>query len=82
YSPAGKTGTAEAFYDGPLRSKFGTEPPEVINLSLAGYAPSDHPQIAMAVLVPWAYQGNIDHHANMKIGRKVMDAYFELNNPN
>ncbi|HJV31959.1 MAG TPA: penicillin-binding protein 2, partial [Bacillales bacterium] len=27
YSPAGKTGTAEAFYDGPERSRFGKEPP-------------------------------------------------------
>lgn len=78
YKPAGKTGTAEAFYDGPERSKFGKEPPEVMNLSLVGYAPSENPEIAMAVLVPWAYQGGRDHGANKKIGERVLDAYFDL----
>jgi penicillin-binding protein A len=77
YSPAGKTGTAEAFYDGPLRKK--NDPLiQTMNLSLVGYAPSKNPEIAMAVLVPWAYQGNVDHRANLKIGRAVMDAYFKV----
>jgi penicillin-binding protein A len=78
YSPAGKTGTAEAFYDGPKRSKFGKIPPAVMNLSLVSYAPSQNPEIAMAVLVPWAYQGKEDNRASLKIGRRVMDTYFEL----
>ncbi|KON87040.1 penicillin-binding protein [Sporosarcina globispora] len=78
YKPAGKTGTAEAFYDGPERSKFGKEPPEVMNLSLVGYAPSENPEVAMAVLVPWAYQGSVDHGANKEIGERVLDAYFDL----
>lgn len=77
YSPAGKTGTAQAFYDGPERSKFKSAP-DTMNLSLVGYAPSDKPEVAMAVMVPWAYQGNVDHRANMKIGRAVMDTYFRL----
>lgn len=77
YSPAGKTGTAQAFYDGPERSKFKSAP-DTMNLSLVGYAPSEHPEVAMAVMVPWAYQGNVDHRANMKIGRAVMDVYFRL----
>jgi cell division protein FtsI/penicillin-binding protein 2 len=79
YLPAGKTGTAEAFYNGPLRSSYGKIPPEVLNLSLVAYAPSNNPKVAMAVLVPWAYQGKNDHKANLKIGRKVMDAYFGMN---
>jgi cell division protein FtsI/penicillin-binding protein 2 len=78
YSPAGKTGTAQAFYDGPQRSKFGKEPPAVMNLSLVGYAPSNNPEIAMAVLVPWAFQGEKDNRINVKIGRRVLDRYFEL----
>lgn len=78
YNPAGKTGTAEAFYDGPERKKFGKEPPEVINLSLVGYAPEDNPEIAMAVLVPWAYQGGQGHSANLIIGQRVLDTYFDL----
>ena len=67
YSPAGKTGTAEAFYDGPLK-KYRMNP--VMNLSLVGYAPSDNPEIAMAVLVPWAYTGGTDNRANLKIGKE------------
>ncbi|UYZ20177.1 peptidoglycan D,D-transpeptidase FtsI family protein [Mesobacillus jeotgali] len=79
YSPAGKTGTAEAFYDGQFRVK-GEKLIQTMNLSLVGYAPHDNPEIAMAVIVPWAYQGNVDHGANKKIGRAVMDAYFNMKN--
>ena len=49
-----------------------------MNLSLVGYAPSDNPEIAMAVLVPWSYTGGTDNRANLKIGERVMDTYFEL----
>ncbi|MBU8879397.1 penicillin-binding protein 2 [Bacillus sp. FJAT-29790] len=78
YNPAGKTGTAEAFYDGPERSKFGKEPPAVLNLTLVGYAPADNPEIAMSVFVPWAFQGNRDNGANRIIGERVLDTYFAL----
>lgn len=77
YSPAGKTGTAQAFYDGPLRKNF-KSPPEVMNLSFVGYAPYHQPEIAIAVVVPWAYQGDKGYAANMYIARRVMDAYFSL----
>lgn len=77
YKPAGKTGTAQAFYDGPKRKNY-DEPPEVMNLSLVAYAPYENPEIAMAVMVPWAYEGNQGHHANNDIGRRVLDTYFEL----
>jgi penicillin-binding protein A len=81
YHPAGKTGTAQAVYDGPDMKKYkerGQMPPEVMNLSLVGYAPDDNPEVAMAVLVPWAYEGEEGHHANNEIGRRVLDAYFNL----
>lgn len=78
YNPAGKTGTAQAFYDGPERKKFGKIPPEVMNLSLISYAPSDNPEVAMAVLVPWAYQGNSGPATANIIGKRVMDTYFNL----
>lgn len=78
YSPAGKTGTAQAFYDGPDRQKFGKIPPEVMNLSLVSFAPSNNPEVAMAVLVPWVYQGNSGPSVNNYIGRRVLDAYFDL----
>lgn len=77
YKPAGKTGTAQAFYDGPKRKNY-DKPPEVMNLSLVAYAPHENPEIAMAVMVPWAYEGNQGHHANNDIGRRVLDTYFEL----
>lgn len=77
YKPAGKTGTAQAFYDGPKRKNYDM-PPEVMNLSLVGYAPYDNPEIALAVMVPWAYEGNTGHHANNDIGRRVLDTYFDL----
>lgn len=77
YSPAAKTGTAEAFYDGPSRSDY-DEPPAVYNLSIVSYAPSDNPEVAMAVLVPWAYQGHNDNAINKKIAERVLDFYFDL----
>ena len=80
YSPAGKTGTAEAFYDGPLRNNYGKEPPPVMNLSLVSYAPSTNPEVAMAVLVPWAYEGEVDNRASLKIGKRVLDTYFQIKN--
>jgi len=78
YSPAGKTGTAQAFYDGPERKKFGKIPPEVMNLSLISYAPYNNPEVAMAVMVPWAYQGNSGPATANIIGKRVLDTYFNL----
>jgi cell division protein FtsI/penicillin-binding protein 2 len=75
YSPSGKTGTAEAFYYGSDPTKYGTE---VTNLSTVSYAPSDNPEVAMAVVVPWAYTGNTGPSINNLIGRRVLDAYFAL----
>jgi len=75
YSPAGKTGTAQAFYDGPVKSQKNAP---VMNLSLVSFAPFDNPEVAMAVVVPWAYQGNTGPSINMAIGKRVMDAYFDL----
>lgn len=77
YLPAGKTGTAEAFYDGPDRYKY-EEPPEVKNLSFVGYAPHKNPEIAIAVVVPWAYQGRSGPSINTTIARRALDAYFDL----
>ena len=76
YSPAGKTGTAQAS-DQPNRANL-TQPPAVMNLSLVSYAPSVNPEVAMAVLVPWAFQGNKDNRINVKIGRRVLDYYFNV----
>lgn len=76
YSPAGKTGTAESFYDGPEKEKYGVAP--TMNLSLVAYAPHNNPEVAMAIIVPWAYQGRSGHSINLDIGKKAFQAYFEL----
>ncbi|PLT34697.1 penicillin-binding protein 2 [Bacillus sp. V5-8f] len=77
YKPAGKTGTAEAFYDGPDRKKF-KEPVPTTNLTLVGYAPYDNPEVAFACVVPWAYQSKPGHAMNKEVAMQVMDKYFEL----
>ncbi|WML48641.1 penicillin-binding protein 2 [Neobacillus sp. PS3-34] len=76
YKPAGKTGTAQAFYDGPGHKK-GEIPPPTWNITLVAYAPYDHPEVAMSVVVPWAYQST-DPGTSKAIGSRVLDAYFDL----
>jgi cell division protein FtsI/penicillin-binding protein 2 len=77
YSPAGKTGTAQAFYDGPMRGDY-KMPPEVMNVSLVAYAPYENPEVAMAVMVPWVYTTDNGPSPNLTIGKKVMDKYFDM----
>jgi cell division protein FtsI/penicillin-binding protein 2 len=79
YSPAGKTGTAQSFYDGPDRDQYPKNaPPEVMNVSLVSYAPSSNPEVAMAVIVPWVYTGDTGPSPNLTIGRRVLDTYFQM----
>ncbi|WP_338777140.1 penicillin-binding protein 2 [Metabacillus sp. FJAT-52054] len=76
YKPAGKTGTAQAFYDGPVESKFLSP---TYNLTMVGYAPNDHPEIAFSVVVPWAYDKSSNSHPiNRTISKRIMDKYYEL----
>ena len=77
YTPAGKTGTAQAFYDGPERDNY-KEPPQVMNVSLVSYAPYENPEVAMAVMVPWVYTTANGPSPNLTIGKRVMDKYFEM----
>ncbi|MFT4412642.1 peptidoglycan D,D-transpeptidase FtsI family protein [Fredinandcohnia humi] len=74
YKPAGKTGTAEAFY---YDNKTGINH-KTINITLVGYAPYDDPEVAFSVVIPAAYQGNQTHSMNLKIGSAILDKYFEL----
>lgn len=77
YTSSAKTGTAQAFYDGPNRKKY-DEPQDTMNLTLVGYAPAEKPEVAYAVVVPWAYQGHTGHSMNKEIGAAILDKYFEL----
>ncbi|RID86111.1 penicillin-binding protein 2 [Peribacillus asahii] len=77
YRPAAKTGTAEAFYDGPRKNEFSGLVPTT-NLTLVSYAPYNNPEIAMAVVVPWAYQPGGSDDINKRIGKQTLDTYFKL----
>ncbi|PHA04381.1 peptidoglycan D,D-transpeptidase FtsI family protein [Bacillus wiedmannii] len=80
YKPAGKTGTAQTVYGGESdigRNEKG-ERRECYNLTLAGYAPYDNPEVAFSVVVPWVI--NDKSGINSDIGKEVLDAYFALKN--
>ncbi|MEH7236032.1 peptidoglycan D,D-transpeptidase FtsI family protein [Bacillus sp. JJ1562] len=68
YNAAGKTGSAQSFIKGV----------EAVNSTLVGYAPFDNPEVAFAVVIPYAYYGNTSHTMNNKVGEAILDKYFEL----
>ncbi|MFC0522598.1 peptidoglycan D,D-transpeptidase FtsI family protein [Pontibacillus salicampi] len=82
YEAAGKTGTAQANYWKPIRDSEGDvlryEPKEIENLTLVGYAPYNNPEVAFAVVVPNTGIVNGQYQVNKKIGRDILDGYFEL----
>ncbi|MBC5638235.1 penicillin-binding protein 2 [Ornithinibacillus sp. BX22] len=65
YNAVGKTGTAENEFEGDY-----TE-----NLTLISYAPMENPEVALAIVVPHAGQGE---HVNAIIGERILDAYFDM----
>lgn len=71
YKIAGKTGTAQALYDGPLPVH-----PMTWNVTFAGYAPYDNPEIAISVVVPWSTTDAT--HVNLEIADEIFKAYFDL----
>lgn len=68
YNAAGKTGSAQSFINGI----------EAVNSTLVGYAPFDNPEVAFAVVIPYAYYGNTSHNMNLKVGAAILDKYYEL----
>ncbi|GIN20188.1 peptidoglycan D,D-transpeptidase FtsI family protein [Siminovitchia fordii] len=72
YDISGKTGTAQAFYSGPIES---ANMMAVWNLTFVGYAPSENPQIAISVALPFMDTDKED--AILDIPKKVFEAYFE-----
>lgn len=75
YTPAvaGKTGSAEAFYAGPL-PQYQQQP--VTNSTFASYAPADKPTITVAVVVPYFTNNPTPDFAG-GVARRVYDAYFQ-----
>lgn len=77
YTAAGKTGTAEVVYYGPIREKWRTH---TITLTHVGFAPYENPEVAYAVVIPWVTTSNSYTSYNNQIAREVLDVYFELKN--
>ena len=79
YTPSvsGKTGTVEAFYDGPL-PQFKQK--EVENSTFASYAPSDNPEIVVSVVAPY-FSNGIPGDFAAGITKQVYDAYFHKESP-
>lgn len=76
YTAAGKTGTAEVVYYGPLKEYWGTN---TINLTHVGFAPYENPEIAYAVVIPWASTNFNLHYSNANnIAKRSLDKYYEL----
>ncbi|MBS4750543.1 penicillin-binding protein 2 [Carnobacteriaceae bacterium zg-ZUI78] len=69
-SVAGKSGTAEAIYDGDIKDKAQSE---VINSIFSGYAPSDNPDITVTVVVPHL-EGNEGYAG--QVARQIFATYF------
>lgn len=76
YTAAGKTGTAEVIYYGDLRENWGTY---TLTYTHVGFAPYENPEIAYAVVIPWASTNpHQPFSANSEIARKALDKYYEL----
>lgn len=67
-----KTGTAEAFYSGPIQ--YAANKP-VTNATYIGFAPFDKPEIAVSVVVPYLSEDGWGRQST-KIAHEVMNAYF------
>ena len=81
YRAAGKTGTAENEVYEERNGQF-VKVADTQNLTLAGYAPYDDPEVAFAVIVP--NLGNIrgQYQINHQIGTALLDTYFEMKEKN
>ena len=76
YTAAGKTGTAQVVYYGPQKDKYGTD---TINIVHVGYAPFENPEIAYAIIYPWATTDFVTYFPQGNdTARELLDAYFEL----
>lgn len=67
-----KTGTAEAFYAGPIQ--YAANDP-VTNATYIGFAPYENPEIAISVVVPYLASDAWGRQSTL-IAHEVMNAYF------
>ncbi len=77
-SPAGKTGTAESFYDSDNDGKIDVE---TISKGFIGYAPSYDPKFSIVVLSPnvrYSQNSTYTSPVNSKISSRVSNKVFEF----
>jgi len=80
YQAAGKTGTAEVVYFGPNRDNWGQD---TINTTHVGFAPMENPEIAYAVMIPWApYHNGVYESSATILAAEIVDAYFAIQKKN
>lgn len=75
-SISGKTGTAQTFYydpDHPNRKN----PPELINATFVGYAPSSNPKLAVAVIFP-GLDPDGEGTYTLQVAKAMFQDYFKL----
>lgn len=76
YTGAGKTGTAQTRLTDYARNLVGVD---TLNLAHVGFAPYESPEIAYAVLIPWATTNfDVSNPIASTMAREAADAYFEL----
>lgn len=77
YSPlvSGKTGTAEAIYNGPIQME---EKEGVINTVFSGFAPSNNPDIVVTVIIPNLSMSVWDEAKPTpgEVAKEIFNAYF------
>ncbi|RVU70067.1 MULTISPECIES: penicillin-binding protein 2 [Lactobacillus] len=75
-SISGKTGTAQTFYydpDHPNRKN----PPELINATFVGYAPSNNAKLAVAVVFP-GLDPDMEGSYTLQVAKAMVQDYFKL----
>ena len=79
-SMSAKTGTAQSFYYNP-DDPNNTNPPETTTLSFVGYAPSDNPKLAIAIVFP-NLDVNNEGGYNTTLAKMMVEDYFKLEGDN
>ncbi|CCI86127.1 peptidoglycan D,D-transpeptidase FtsI family protein [Lactobacillus gigeriorum] len=75
-SISGKTGTAQTFYYDPDHP-YNKHPRELINATFVGYAPSQNPKLAIAVVFP-GLDPDLEGSYTLQVAREMVQDYSKL----
>lgn len=75
-SISGKTGTAQTFYYDPDHPNKKNQP-ELINATFVGYAPSNNPKLAIAVVFP-GLDPDMEGTYTLQVAKAMVQDYFKL----